>query len=104
MVLTQAQATGVRDVVLIFHSFSTVKPRDVFYSSFRPDWMVISRFRRLLRYLADHEDMFEVCAIGDAVEKFTNLTVDQSTPDLVLGFLKPLIRKGTQAVNRAYWI
>jgi len=103
-VLTQAHATGVRDLVFILHSFSTVKPRDVFYSSFRPDWMVISRFRRLLRYLADHANLFEVCTIGNAASAFTRFNGDQIAPALDLGFVKPLIRKGAQALNRVYWI
>jgi hypothetical protein len=103
-VLTQAQANGIKDVVFILHSFSTLKPRDVFYSSFRPDWIVISRFRRLLRYLADHGDMFEVRAIGDAVTKLSTFSDAPSAPALDLGFVRPLIRKGTQVVNRVYWI
>jgi hypothetical protein len=103
-VLKQAHAGDVRDVVLILHPFSMVKAKDFFYSNFRPDRMVISRFRRLLRYLADHSHMFEVCVIGDAVSKFELVSVGQKTPHLDLGFLKPLVRKGAQALNRVYWI
>jgi hypothetical protein len=102
-VLTQAHATGIRDLIFILHSFSTVKPRDVFYSSFRPDWLVISRFRRLLSYLAEHASMFEVCMIGDVASEFTPFSGDQIAPALDLGIVKPLIRKGAQALNRFYW-
>ena len=102
-VLGQAHRTGLESVVLIFHSFSTVKPRDVFYSSFRPDRMVISRFRRLLRYLADHASMYEVCTMRDAA--FNSKRFDAAeTATLELGLLKPLVRKAGQALDRIYWI
>lgn len=103
-VLTQAHNAGLRDVILILHSFSTVKPRDVFYSSFRPDRMVISRLRRLLRYLADHNQIFEVCTIRDAVAEPERFARRDSVPNLDLGFIKPLLRKGGQALNRLYWV
>ncbi len=102
--LTQAHAAHLEDVVVIFHSFSTVKPRDVFYSSLRPDWLVIARFRRLLRYLAEHSSMFEVCTIRDAASGPERFAAGQPAPNLNLGFVKPLLRKSAQALNRVYWI
>jgi hypothetical protein len=103
-VLKQAHGTGLRDVVLILHPFSMVKPRDFLYSSFRPDRIVISRFRRLLGYLAAHPDLFEICTMGDAAANLRQFDFVQKTPDLDLGLVKPLIRKSAQALNRVYWI
>jgi peptidoglycan/xylan/chitin deacetylase (PgdA/CDA1 family) len=102
--LTQARAAGLGHVVLIFHSFSTVKPRDVYYSSMRPDWIVISRFRRLLKYLADQGDKFEISTFGEAACDLERFDVEQPVPHLELGLVKPLLRKGLQVVNRVYWI
>jgi hypothetical protein len=103
-VLRQAHLTALRDIVLILHSFSTVKAQDFLYSNFRPNWIVISRFRRLLRYLADHDDTFQVCTIGDAASRSEYFDFNQATPQLSLGVVRPLIRGGVQAVNRMYWI
>ena len=103
-VLTQAHAEKAAEVVLILHPFSMVKPRDYSYSSFRPDRMVISRFRRLLRYLAQHSSMFEVRTLGDAASAISEREFDRATPNLNLGFFKPMMRKGTQALNRFYWV
>lgn len=103
-VLTQAHRAAARDVVFIVHSFSTVKPRDVFYSSLRPDWLVISRLRRLLKYLADNASIFEVCTVRDAASEPEHSRFENCAPKLYLGLVKPLIRKGLQALNRVYWI
>ena len=103
-VLRQAHRAGLRDVVLILHSFSTVKARDFLYSSFRPNWIVISRFRRLLRYLADHDHMFEACTVREAASHSEHFNFNHSNPPLTLGVVRPLIRSSVQAVNRVYWI
>lgn len=103
-VLTRAHLTGLRDVVLILHSFSTLKAQDFLYSRFRPNWIVISRFRRLLRYLADHDSMFQVCTIGDTASRLHQFDFKDACPPLSLGIVRPLLRSGVQAVNRMYWI
>src|SRR5215469_499533 len=102
-VLQQAYRAGLGDVLLICHSFSTVKARDFLYSEFRPNRIVISRFRRLLQYLAGHDQMFEVCTIREAGSRLEQFTFNHSNPRLSLGVIKPLIRGGIQAVNRMYW-
>jgi hypothetical protein len=103
-VLTQAHMARASDVVLIFHSFSTVKPRDLFYSRLRPDRMVIARFRRLLQYLNDKSAQFEIRTLGDAAADLERLNGNQQSPNLDLGVVKPLIRKSVQALNRFYWV
>lgn len=103
-VLQQAYHAGLRDVLLILHSFSTLKARDFLYSEVRPNKIVISRFRRLLQYLARHDHMFEVCTIREAASCLEQLTFNYSRPPLSLGVIRPLIRGGIQAVNRLYWI
>jgi hypothetical protein len=102
-VLEQAHTAGLPNVVFILHSFSTVKPRDIFYSSLRPDRMVISRFQRLLRYLADNANRYKVCTMGDAARDAQNLSGSPEAPKLELGLLQSLIRKSGQALDRLYW-
>jgi len=102
--LSQAHFGGMTDLVLIFHSFSNVKSRDIFYSSIRPDWIVISRFRSLLKYLSDNHNMFDVSTVASISVNGPEPLFGDTSPVLDGGFLKPAIRKGTQALNRLYWI
>jgi hypothetical protein len=101
--LLQAHASGLEQVVMVFHSFSTVKPRDIFYSEFRPDRIVIGRYRGLLRFLAKNADKFTLSGMGDAARQpFRPLQANP--PTLELGAFVPLMRKGVQALNRLYWV
>jgi hypothetical protein len=102
--LEQAHSADLKNVVLILHPFSMVKPRDIFYSAFRPNQTVISRFRRLMRFLADNTSNFELCTMRDAVGRYEQLSSASVSSELNLGFLKPLIRKAGQALDRVYWI
>ena len=94
----------VPHVVLMFHSFSAVKARNVYYSAFRPDRIVIHRLRRLVRFLARHHDRFQVTTFHEAAQNLTSLqpTAKSVLPDL--GMLHPAMRKLTQGVNRFYWV
>ena len=40
--LEQGEAQGQKHFVIVFHSFSAVKPKDVFYTALRPDRVTIS--------------------------------------------------------------
>ena len=100
--LLQAHASGMEHVVFVFHSFSTVKPRDIFYSEFRPDHITIGRYRGLLRFLAEHPEQFTVLGMGDLAGR--EVAASTPVPAIDLGTAMPVARKAVQAVNRIYWI
>lgn len=103
--LWAAYRGGLRHVVLVFHSFSAVKARDLGYERFRPDRIVIRRLRRLLRFLAENPTTFRVRTFADlAQDKEIESPAHCSTllPDL--GPVRPFLRKAVQAVNRMYWV
>ena len=56
--LDHAALAGQQHFVLVFHSFSAVKPKDETYSAMRPNRIVIRRLERLFRYLAENRDKF----------------------------------------------
>ncbi len=63
-VLNQAKEKGPRNITIILHSFSFVKPYDVQYDKVRPRWNVIRRFRKLCEYVSENSDLFEVKTFG----------------------------------------
>ena len=63
-VLQFASDNGPRNVTIILHSFSFIKPYDVQYNRVRLRYNVIRRFEKLCRFLADNEDKFNVLTFG----------------------------------------
>jgi len=63
-VLNQAEENGPRNITIILHSFSFLKPYDVQYNKVRPRWNVIRRFRNLCQYVSENSDLFEVKTFG----------------------------------------
>jgi hypothetical protein len=59
-VLNQAKEKGPRNITIIMHSFSFLKPSDVQYSKVRPRGNVIQRFQRLCQFLEENTRFFEV--------------------------------------------
>lgn len=102
--LEAAHQAGMRHVVLVLHSFSFVKPRDIFYSHYRINRLVVRRFRRLLEYLQRREAQFAVSTFAQLARNLSWL--EEPQPALVpdLGWWRPASRKLVQAVNRIYWI
>jgi hypothetical protein len=49
-----------RNITILLHSFSFVKPYDVQYGRTRPRWNVIRRFEKLCRFLAENRESFQV--------------------------------------------
>jgi hypothetical protein len=93
------------DSVLILHSFSLMKVRDVQYSRARPNRVVIGRFRRFCRWLAGRPDL--------AARTFSDLDEDlragryaprSAPPPLLDRPVRALLRKAVQAANRWYWL
>jgi len=62
--LWDAVARGQSAVVMLFHNFELLDS-----SKTRPDNVVIKRFERLCRFLADHRDTFRVIGFEDAALK-----------------------------------
>ena len=102
-ILDDAHSMGLPHVTAVMHSFTTVKPRDVAYSEFRPDKIVIRRLRQLLDYLVATSDRFTVSPV---LAPTTPLPPEPSGGELIpqLGFWRPAVRKAVQAVNRLYWL
>lgn len=98
--LDQLQQTGVKDVVIVHHSFACVKARDVQYRDLRPDRIVMRRFTALLDYLASHPDRFEVATMGQLAGAGNPRSADAPGAIPSLGYLKPLVRTFQQAVSQ----
>ena len=100
--LRQMREAGCRDVVLVFHSFSFLKRRDVRFEQCQPDRIVMRRFRRLCEALSQMRDEVEVSVLGT----LDLATVHFSQPQVVpsMGWMKPAVRKAVQALNYIPWI
>jgi peptidoglycan/xylan/chitin deacetylase (PgdA/CDA1 family) len=101
-ILDHAHCTGTEHVVIMFHSFSGVKPKDVQYSELRPDHIVRRRFTGILNYLAASQDRFRVSTFGELAQKPDILSTCTPTPLPRLGYIYPLTRKLVQLLNRPY--
>ncbi len=98
-------ATGQQNFVLVFHSFSAVKPRDVTYSKMRPNRIVIRRLERLFQYLAENPRRFQVSTFGELVTRLDDPSMRPGAATVAhLGLVRSAVRKATQLVNSAYWI
>lgn len=96
-------ASGQRHFVIVFHSFSAVKPKDGTYGEMRPDRIVIRRLERLMDYLRRHSDLYRVCTFGELSEEITSVE-DMPGSIAKLGFLPAALRKSVQGLNRYYWL
>jgi hypothetical protein len=101
--LETCAASGQRHFVIVFHSFSAVKPKDGTYSSMRPDRIVIRRLEKLMDYLRSRSDIYRVCTFDELAK---DITVLEEGPEVVakLGLVEATVRKAIQGVNRCYWL
>lgn len=92
------------DAVLILHSFSLFKVRNVQYDGGRPNRVVINRFRRLCRWLSDNRDEFPAYTFSGLARAIADkqYKANAVAPCRISG-PTPLIRKAVQAYNRWYW-
>ncbi len=96
------QRTGTKDIVLVFHSFSFLKNRDVRFEKCRPGRIVIHRFRRLCAELARMSDEIEVSVLGQVdLSHVASLPV-HAVPSL--GWMRPAVRKAVQGLDYIPWI
>jgi peptidoglycan/xylan/chitin deacetylase (PgdA/CDA1 family) len=103
--LDDAAAAGQQHFVLVFHSFSAVKARDISYRQIRPNRIVIRRLERTMRYLAENSDRFQVRTMGEIAADERKLEREAAAvfvPDLNL--VQCGVRKAVQAINNFYWI
>jgi hypothetical protein len=104
MLLNAANKCGMEHVTFISHCFSTVKPKDIFYSSFRPNWIVIHRLKKLLRFLHLNSSRFVVRTFGELAKDLTSLEKQHIAVVPDLGLWRPAIRKLVQGLNNFYWL
>jgi hypothetical protein len=102
--LEHASSSGVEDVVIMFHSFSAVKARDLQYTRIRPDRIVRYRFTALLDYLAQRSDRFIVTTFSETANDTSQLQGQHGGSVADLGFARPLARKLVQGANRFFWL
>lgn len=91
------------DAVVILHSFSLLKVRDVQYNGGRPNWIVTRRFRRLCRWLADRPDRptYTCRQLAEAVE--AGEYEPSHAPPCRLVHPRSIVRKAVQVWNGRYW-
>ena len=94
---------GQRHFVIVFHSFSAVKPRDETYGEMRPDKVVIRRLEKLMEYLSAHSDVYRVTTFGEVGADLPFSEGDQA-PVADLGLMAAGLRKSVQGLNRCYWV
>ncbi|MFZ0708065.1 MAG: hypothetical protein WAM71_20875 [Candidatus Korobacteraceae bacterium] len=103
--LNDAAAAGQQHFVMVFHSFSAVKARDIAYRQIRPNRIVIRRLQRTIRYLAENTDRFRVRTFKEIAAEKTLKPHELSVaamPELPL--VRGGVRKFIQAVNNFYWV
>ena len=90
------------DAVIILHSFSLFKVRNVQYDGGRPNWIVARRFRRLCEWLAAeglpvHTFSALATAVADKAYEVRHV------PPCRLTHPRAIVRKAVQAWNNLYW-
>jgi peptidoglycan/xylan/chitin deacetylase (PgdA/CDA1 family) len=90
------------DAVVILHSFSLFKVRNVQYDGGRPNRVVARRFRRLCEWLSSEQlpvRTFSELAAAVADKSYQAKHV----PPCRLGHPRAMLRKAVQATNNLYW-
>ncbi len=105
--LDAAASAGQEHFVVVFHSFSAVKPKDMEWKEMRPNRIVIRRLEGLFRYLAENGDRFQVSTMGAAAKELSALGTGpaDSAPAVIadLGLFQASVRKAMQLINSVYW-
>jgi hypothetical protein len=92
------------DAVLILHSFSLFKVRNLAYDGGRPDRIVTRRLRRLCEWLAQNADEYPVRTFAELAAAVAAGTYEPhaAPPPVILG-PRAIARKAVQLYNRFYW-
>lgn len=91
------------DAVVILHSFSLFKVRNVQYDGGRPDWVVTRRFRKLCDWLATRQELPSYTFTELAEALAGKSYVPSHVPPCRLSDPRALVRKAVQAWNTPYW-
>lgn len=100
------QITGAgADAVLILHSFSLFKVRNVQYDGGRLNRIVARRFRRLCRWLGERKNDLPVRTFGDLAGQVARGCYHPHavSPCRLRRPVRAAVRKAVQAVNNCYW-
>ena len=90
------------DAVVILHSFSLFKVRNVQYDGGRPNRIVARRFRRLCEWLA--AERLPVRTFSDLAAAVADKTYQaRHVPPCRLAHPRAIVRKAVQAWNNLYW-
>src|SRR5262249_31404701 len=103
LMLEAGVRSGQRHFVIVFHSFSAVKPKDQAYSELRPDRIVIRRLEKLMEYLGARSDLYRVSTFGELATEIAFMEAEAGAI-AKLGLMSAAVRKSVQALNRYYWI
>ena len=96
---------GGADAVLILHSFSLFKKRNVQYDGGRINRIVTRRFRRLCEWLAAQTDEFPTYTFSELAKAIKNGQYKaKSVPPFRLPSRRVIVRKAVQAINNIYWV
>ena len=71
-ILRYALKKGPKHITFILHSFSLIKKRDVQYKTARPNFIVISRFKKLCEFLSKNKNLFEVIALSQFAQSLSD--------------------------------
>lgn len=103
---TGAIADAGADTVLILHSFSLLKVRNVQYDGGRLNWIVTRRFRRVCRWLAENCQLYPTGTFSLLANdlKAGRYEPKAVPPPTLNRPIRAVARKAVQAVNSFYWI
>jgi hypothetical protein len=92
------------DAVLIFHSFSLFKVRNMQYDSGRINRIVTRRLRRLCEWLAANAKEFPTYTFSQLADAIADKSYEaKAVPPPQLSGARALLRKAVQIYNRSYW-
>jgi peptidoglycan/xylan/chitin deacetylase (PgdA/CDA1 family) len=92
------------DAVLILHSFSLLKVRNLQYDGGRLNRIVARRFSNLCGWLAGHSEEFPARTFSQLAQAIADNTYQpRAVPPPRLSRARAMLRKGVQVYNGFYW-
>lgn len=94
------------DTVLILHSFSLIKVKNVQYDGGRLNRIVAQRFRAVCRWLADHREEYPVRTFRDVADDLAagRYQARSAPPPKLNRPIRAITRKAVQGINNLYWV
>ena len=93
------------DTVMILHSFSLFKVRNIQYDGGRINRIVAHRFRRLCKWLWENKDKYPFATFTELSEAVGQGSYTaKNVPPCRLSGPRAIVRKAVQAVNNLYWV